>query len=50
MGVVAPGKKKFHIPLRLANVLFPSLFPAKTLYAAVISPLRAIFPANLNAL
>jgi len=32
----------------LPSVVFPSIFPIKTLHAPFISPMRAIWPAHLD--
>ena len=36
-----------YLRLGLASGLFPSGFPAKTLYTPLLSPIRATFPAHL---
>ena len=36
-----------HLCLGLPNELFPSGFPIKTLYAPLLSPIRAAYPAHL---
>ena len=37
-----------HLRLGLPNGLFPSGFPTKSMYANILSPMRAIRPSNLS--